>query len=382
MRRGLVGAVVVLLVAVVGATVAAVISTRGESEDGTLVSPVRCVGVDLTGDPSCWEETLYALAQKDPAEALDVYQQAAETSLRVREVCHSLFHAIGQGAAASGREPWDVMLLGSSDCNWGYVHGTVEGFLGSNAETAAANAAQLCTVPPYIDETDSYVRNVAGNCVHGTGHALYLATSDPLASERGCRQAFSDPSDQITCLDGMIMEFGGSQEAMAGNHGDMCENIGADVQEVCYSNIALTWYNQLGRQYEPVLERCEKAPTLDLVGSCITGAASLFAAMEGFDARDIDYLCQEYLGERTSNGGAGTRYTSCVLGAAISGVQGVLVSTITPQDYEQWFAEASAVLSGEERSRVESVLDRTQAGFGDGIRLDGAGNSSIDTALG
>lgn len=339
-----------VLFAAVLVAVASTVFLAGRQERPTAGSgqPATCV---IGNFYACLEEEMRTAAMADPVAAVETYRAMAREDIRVREVCHGLFHAIGQGAAASGLAVWDVLLLGSSECNWGYVHGVVEGLLVDESYGGAGGAEALCTPPTDIDGDERYIASVAGNCVHGTGHAFYRATLDPIEAEASCRIAFDDREKVSSCVDGMIMEFGSSQEALQGKFGDICTRIGEDVKLKCYSNIALTWYNQMGRDNVAVIERCAEAETAEIVGACASGAANLFTAMEGFDL-GIARICTE-IDEILQEG--------CYRGVAVGGGLGVNSGAITREMLEAYL---DTIPNPSWLPGIREELERAEEGFG------------------
>ena len=300
----------------------------------------------------CLAQELGAVAERDPKAALETYRTKAATDTRVREVCHELFHAIGRGAAAGGNDPWDVFMLGTGECNWGYIHGAVEGYLDGDAASVIAKAGALCTPRDDLSTDDTYVSSVVGNCVHGTGHALFHANEDPIAAESGCREAFNDVQSALSCIDGMIMEFGNSDAAKAGAHADICARIQKDAKETCYRNIALTWYYQSNGDYLGVLRQCSEAVEDDLIYHCTWGAGNLFTVQQGFDLASMKTICDEL---------DGTYLRGCYTGASVAAALGVNTAVLTEAEFDSFLAlSADQTWFGELQAEVERAKD----GFG------------------
>lgn len=301
---------------------------------------------------NCLAQELGAVAERDPKAALETYRAKAATDTRVREVCHELFHAIGRGAAASGNDPWDVFMLGTGECNWGYIHGAVEGYLDGDAASVIERAETLCTPRDDLSTEDTYVSSVAGNCVHGTGHALFHANEDPIAAEIGCREAFSAAQSALSCIDGMIMEFGNSDAAKAGAHADICTRVQKDAKKTCYRNIALTWYYQSNGDYLGVLRQCSEAAEDDLIYHCTWGAGNLFTVQQGFDMAAMETICDEL---------DGTYLRGCYTGASVAAALGVNTAVLTEAEFESFLAlSADQTWFGELQAEVE----RAENGFG------------------
>jgi hypothetical protein len=355
-RIAALAAAIILPITAGGALAARLLQpTTPRSTPVTVASadPTGCAPIDPYQYTQCLETALGELAEQDPQAAIAAYNAAADAVDRVREVCHGLFHNIGNGAVASGQAPWDLLMLGTSECNWGYVHGVVEAYFGDDAAAAIREAATLCTPPTGLAGEEQYIRSVAGNCVHGTGHALYLATRDPIVAARGCRDAFTNDSSWLDCVDGMIMEFGGSTEALAGQHAGLCEEIAEGAKSKCYANISLTWYYQMDRSYDAVLARCEQAPGDDLIGVCIRGASNLFATMEGFEVDTFRPVCRQYQDR--------TRREACLYGVATSGAQGVHIGALDAAVFERWLDEE---VDPAARAAFDAEIARARAGFG------------------
>jgi hypothetical protein len=274
------------------------------------------------------------LAETDPAAALVEYQNQSQTNQQLREQCHGVFHAIGNGAARGNKDTWAIFMLGNGECNWGYIHGIVEQELGESVSSAVARAESLC-VPPAKYANDQaraeLVGGVRGNCVHGTGHALFKAAQTPIEAEQGCRDAFSENADELSCIDGMIMEFGGSDAARNGEYPDLCSNIGDDAKNFCYRSIPLTWYNQTGGDYDAVFTRCAEAENDELVDTCVYGAGNLFTAQMGFDLTKSSELCLRQ---------ASAQVRQCLLGAVAAGALGLNQGVLSQEELDRFIASS------------------------------------------
>lgn len=351
MNKGRTALLAVAFAAIVSAGVLAAVlmrDTGAKNEDATAQ-----VEACLNGWwAKCLAQELGAAAERDPKAALETYRTKAATDTRVREVCHELFHAIGRGAAAGGNDPWDVFMLGTGECNWGYIHGAVEEYLDGDATSVIAKAEALCTPRDDLSTEDAYVSSVAGNCVHGTGHALFHANEDPIAAETGCREAFSDIQSVLSCIDGMIMEFGNSDAAKAGAHADICSRIQKDAKKTCYRNIALTWYYQSNGDYLGVLRQCSEAAEDDLIYHCAWGAGNLFTVQQGFDLAAMEAICDEL---------DGTYLRGCYTGASVGAALGVNTAVLTEAEFDSFLAlSADQAWFGELQVEVE----RAKSGFG------------------
>lgn len=341
-------------VSIAAAGIVAAVLVRGLGEPGgknedAAVQAEACLNGWYA---QCLAQELKALATRDPKAALETYQVKAETDTRVREVCHRLFHAIGRGAAKSGSDPWDVFMLGTGECNWGYVHGVVEGYLEGDAASVIARAGALCTPRNDISTKDPYVSSVAGNCTHGTGHALFHANEDPIAAETGCREAFSDPESVLSCIDGVIMEFGNSDAAKAGAHADICARIQRDAKETCYRNIPLTWYHQNNGDHLGVLRQCGEATEDDLIYHCAWGAGNLFTVQQGFDLAAMGTICDAL---------DGTYLRGCYIGASVAAALGVNTAVLTEAEFEAFLARSAKQTWF---SELQEEVARAKDGFG------------------
>jgi len=274
------------------------------------------------------------LAETDPGAALAAYRSQSQTNTQLREQCHGVFHAIGHGAARGNKDTWAIFMLGNGECNWGYIHGIVEQVLGESVQGAVDRAEKLC-VPPVKYTNDpalsEIVGGVRGNCVHGTGHALFRAAQTPIEAEIGCRAAFTNPADDLDCIDGMIMEFGGSEAARNGEYPDLCAKIGDDAKHFCYRSIPLTWFNQTGGDYDAVFSRCDTAENAELVDTCVYGAGNLFTAQMGFDLIESSALCLKQ---------QSAQIRQCLLGAVAAGALGLNQGVLTQNELDQFIARS------------------------------------------
>lgn len=315
---------------------------RVARDDCNVARFADCEGVDLR-----------LLAQQDPVQAVERYHALAAENPRLRETCHSLFHDIGFGAVDGDRTLWEAFMVGSSECNWGYIHGAMERALDTDLATIVETAAALCTIPDQLDPTDAFVASAAGNCIHGTGHALFRATYDPLTAERGCRDAFTDGDDARNCIDGMIMEVGNSESADAAKFVDLCTDIGADVRETCYANIALTWLRNDNYDFDTAYSRCQAAePSQVLLEKCGAGISGIQTFSESFEFAVLTKVCEDQVQHVR---------TGCYIGVAQSATQGMFAGAITSAEFD---AFVTAVPS-DVRSRVDETVENSLAGLGD-----------------
>lgn len=317
--------------AMISVGVIAAISVGDGLEPGAPQVSPACLSGRLS---ECLGDELAVIAERDPKAALEEYENRAAADPLVKAACHDVFHRIGRAAIKSDSSAWQVFLAGNSECNWGYIHGAVEGYLAQGGGDPASRAGDLCTPDAGLDTTDPYIMSVAGNCVHGTGHALFESSSDPVEAEQGCRTAFSDLSSALSCIDGMIMEFGNSDAAKAGQHGDICRNIGQDAKATCYSNIALTWFNQSGGDYLKVLNQCDEGGSTELITKCAWGAGNLFTVQNGFDLPWVQQLCAQL---------DAVKHEACYRGAAVSVALGVNTGVLGEADLETFITTAPVV---------------------------------------
>jgi hypothetical protein len=340
--------------AFIGTGVGAALLGSGSGDRGTNSATNTSQGACVdTWFGECLSLELEKLAEQDPQAALEKYEQQATANGRVREVCHQLFHLIGAGASRSTKTPWEVFILGSSECNWGYVHGAVEGYLQGDIESVISRAGALCSIPEGIEGEAKYIESVAGNCVHGTGHALFHANENPFEAETGCRRSFQTNQQALDCIDGMIMEFGNSDAAKAGKYANLCQKIGEDAKETCYRNIALTWFYQSNGDYAKVLNQCREASTEDLIYTCTWGAGNLFTVQQGFDLDSMTKLC---------GGLDGVYLRGCYTGAAVAGALGVNTRVLTTDELES-FIDGIGESSLQENIRTE--ISKAEGGFGE-----------------
>jgi len=341
MRYKILFAICVLVIALPSAIY---VATKGEKKRTPSAVAEACLDGWYA---NCVSAELKEVAENDPQAALQAYHQRSQTDPYLRQICHQIFHAIGRGASASDKDPWEVFMLGSGECNWGYVHGAVEGYLEGDIEKVVAGAAELCLPPPGLDGDESYIERVTGNCIHGTGHALFHAELDPIGAEAGCRRSFSETRSVMSCIDGVIMEFGDSDEAKEGKHSDVCLNIGADAKYTCYKNIPMTWYHQNGENRNVVLEKCGESGVENLIYACTWGSGNLFMVQTGFDLPYMRDLCSQY---------TGVYLKGCYFGSAIGAALAVSTGVLTEGQLQEYMeAVPDPTLLDEMRQEVERI---------------------------
>lgn len=327
----------------------------GGKTEGSSSSKNSCIGTWGASYVECIENKLGEIAKINPSEAIKEYEAMAKVDPQLKgSMCHSLFHVMGQEATKSSSDPWEVFLAGNSECNWGYVHGAVEGYLVGGIDKVIQGAAGLCTPREGLDLQDPYVSGVKGNCEHGTGHALLHANENPEEAESGCRKAFEDKAAVLACIDGMIMEYGNSETAKNGRYGDICLKIGDDAKATCYSSIPLTWFNQTGGDHLKVMQRCDESKNEELTYKCSWGAGNLFMVQTSFDFEFMKNLCMQV---------GGTLRKGCYFGASVAVSLGVHTGALDQTELEAF------VTSSPDATWVDPIfeeIDKAVAGFGRG----------------
>lgn len=166
--------------------------------------------------------------------------------------CHSKWHTAGQSIGSRGYSFAELAAVENYDgCNWGVVHGFVEGAMDdATLENFKTRASDVCG-------TDLTERESVGNCLHGTGHASWRVT-------RGDIQRSLELCDVLTvgqsdCADGVYMSLSEAVERGVWN-GDalsICEKTGnAEFKNKCYRYSGHIWSRALDGDPDAMLANC------------------------------------------------------------------------------------------------------------------------------
>ena len=323
------------------------------------------LGANTPGAPClsaalCLAEELKPLAETDPGEALARYNAAADQDNQYRISCHSAYHVIGQSAGSTTDDPWATFLAGTNDCNYGYVHGVVEGLMATvvDATTAVDEVATLCSYPDgVVNDDDS--KAVLGNCFHGAGHALLKLRSVPTDALADCAAAFADQTDVSSpvgvCADGVFMELSNHPQAYGGADGAvmLCQSLSDETSATkCWENMGAVFLGP-GVTFEVGFANCDAAG--EFIASCAQAVANIAAFQvlslpEGTSQSALE-TC-ETLSEEMMLG--------CMRGIVQSLVGAAAQGAVVRDEVD---AAVDAVVPAEFRANIEEVVRITDAGL-------------------
>jgi len=180
---------------------------------------------------------------------------AAIASLRPEvtdPACHSKWHDVGRSIGSNGYTfPQLVLYKNYDGCNWGLVHGFVEGaMMGVTPTEFTPKAATVCG-------TDLTQRESVGNCLHGTGHAAWQASASELRESLNLCESLQVGSSD--CADGVYMSLSDAVERGKWERDtlDICEETtNQEFRNKCYRYSGHIWSRALNGDAEAMLRNC------------------------------------------------------------------------------------------------------------------------------
>lgn len=327
-------------VVVVAAAAATFMLTSQPSAPAAFTAPpVAAVSPTGNGAPDCQEGAALCLASElseqypsDPGTSLTQYAQAADADAALAVNCHAAYHVIGRAAGESSVNAWATLRSGTNDCNFGFVHGVVEGLLAdiTEASTAVSEVAAVCTPPQkYADDYQTL-----GNCVHGAGHALLRTIGSPEEALQGCLEAFNAPA-ATTCSEGLFMEYANDVSTYGTDTAatSLCERVPTSFEASCWSNMGPVWFSG-GSLPAEAFDGCQDAG--DFVADCATSVGNVYTFVmlaRSSSPEDILTKCTEFSGDVAQGcfEGVSVSLTSAVAqGAAEQDLVDAAVNNVVP----------------------------------------------------
>jgi hypothetical protein len=171
--------------------------------------PVSTAGSSLAKCPAndngvCVASAAIEIAQeKGPVEGLNAVRIILETRQDLLQGCHIIAHEVGKRFLATFGD--EAIVPGNEWCSFGYYHGLLTSFGQGNLEGLVGYANKVCSS---IEPTPSE------DCMHGLGHASYVATDSLRDAMVFCEDL--EAKFATTCADAVIME-----DIFASNNGRM-----------------------------------------------------------------------------------------------------------------------------------------------------------------
>ena len=174
--------------------------------------------------------------------------------------CHHRWHIAGAKIGAAGYSLLEVSQVPDFDgCNWGLVHGFVEGALASTTrETLVADVARSCSPTAEVSLA------AHANCRHGIGHAVWrISVPDITDALSLCASLGENGPD---CADGTFMAFSASASrkdpAVLAVAWDVCNDVrDAIFQSKCYRYAGHMWWELAQGDTAMMLANCPEGPS-------------------------------------------------------------------------------------------------------------------------
>jgi hypothetical protein len=174
--------------------------------------------------------------------------------------CHQRWHVAGAKLGAAGYSLLEVSKVPDFDgCNWGLVHGFVEGALDSaTRESLTADVERACAPAASIN------REVYGNCRHGIGHAVWRISVPDIAEALVLCATLGENGPD--CSDGVFMSFSESASRKDPAVLAVAWGVCAGVQDVmfqskCYRYAGYMWWELAQGDTAKMLANCPEGPS-------------------------------------------------------------------------------------------------------------------------
>ena len=122
--------------------------------------------------------------------------------------CHNVAHYLGRNLALTVNID-DLVAAEDGTCNYGLIHGSLEGFAQvADTETFDLHVASVCVQ----FDTGSVLRH---NCVHGLGHALLIRAGHAGFEAMSDECLVFTPVDRTDCFTAVMMAYSGSGTSLS-----------------------------------------------------------------------------------------------------------------------------------------------------------------------
>lgn len=335
------------------------VSSLGGSGD-LLAAPSsfeECMTGSAVGQLVCASNWFASVARSEGFESAldDLTNRWDNGDSWMRLNCHAIAHTIGRAAYAEYRDTHEAFRQGSDPCDYGYLHGVIEG-----ASTGFSDEELRMSFQTMCEALGNVYSHNYRQCIHGLGHAAARRTNNDLTrAVEYCRAFWEEGMDTSRiaiigvvdgmtakaytldlCVTGVSMEWNMTEKAREGaqmpfgSPGTLmyeCRQIdpvfqpgcmeyatsniggGADGYEVhvkvrdwCDENLAdpFACYLSIGRgiiwspgvSYEQAVDICTGGLGGEYEEACITWSLGSVATIE-LDADAIDDYCP-YIPER------------------------------------------------------------------------------------
>lgn len=253
--------------------------------------PVAQSGADLANCQAvnagtCVAEEAFELASaRGPAEGLNAVRILLETRPDLQQGCHIIAHEVGKKFLFAFGD--NAIVPGNEWCSYGYYHGLMQTYGQQNPDQLVAYAEKLCS---------TIASTITEDCMHGLGHASYVATGSIREAMKVCEQV--EGIFAQTCADAVIMEdiFSSSNGRMvtAFSPQDCLEYDNRSVLAGCARGLAaelsragLDLFQACAAFADPaIFQKCSDGFGLSLAGNYHSGAGSASEAQLASCASD------------------------------------------------------------------------------------------------
>jgi len=250
------------------------------------------------GWENCYAKKFRALAkQVGPIQAFDQLHELQSMDKRAYG-CHLIGHGIGWGTFESKPSDWqkDIQIM-PSECNYGAIHGVIEGYLGSQPDHTLnkANIASFCGPTPRAD------------CNHIMGHLTLVETRGKIDDALDICDTFAGDKTQLDfCYTGVFMEEETAINLVDHGYADksyldwpkrlptlttMCLTYSGEKGQACWKEIVHVIATSFNNNPSQVFKYCDKNPDPIAIEECKRHGIGIMAASKNFDLQALKPMC-------------------------------------------------------------------------------------------
>lgn len=245
---------------------------------------------------------------QDVTAAQNLFPQLQELDSKTRD-CHIIAHRMMDAAVEKSKGNWRqyIKLISPSQCNYGFVHGLLEG--------ASEFDPKFKLDTPTISEICTLMMNSSGasgtdqGCAHAVGHLLLAEACGDVASAVSICESL-DKNLRFQCFAGTFME-NFTQDNIASHCGlekkpldekliadqeNLCLSYFGEEQTACWMETSHLYGFQNPADPQKIFESCKRAPEESDAAACYMHASASLATRNTEDRVYLSSICQPLLG--------------------------------------------------------------------------------------
>jgi hypothetical protein len=210
--------------------------------------------------------------------------------------CHSVVHTLGINAYLKNKDIRKIYSEGSNTCSWAFLHGAIiSAYKDVSEKDLSQITKNLCTSLKELDQT------AEGECYHGVGHAVMLATKN-FAKAMGVCEVIEDERGLTSCIQGAIMEYSatfpndpvGGASVAEQTYKDCLSLNSPAVKSYCIYSVGESSLRSDGRAGDVKLswKRCQVVGS-EFLHDCAKGLGKAAPDQEGWNSKGAVKICND-----------------------------------------------------------------------------------------